>query len=353
MVSEIIIVNNGTSDIGTINIIDEIPQDFIPPMLNQIKFTLGAIDISSRTDFTKKLQIEPNDQNPDVEHQIIIELFNLSTEFKAGAKLIVSYPLKARNPRPPTEMLYKTPVKIEANSPLEGNLYVKTPDIEPEIKVKYIKRKLKTLKSIKPGVSEGEFSISIRLQNKGNVELENIIVKDKIPKGFDLNNISISDYNIVKIGEDSELHVKIAELKGNESLNLNYSCTGNGDYPRYEPEILVQGRESAELAHSPKIQSDKAEKSVDGSVSSMRPERSAMINDLFSNIFKKIDQTITGENLGNFIENLRDQFPPGPVLHQFMQLAKDIKDKSSDKLIVGALRDEVLAKLKEFKEKYT
>ncbi|MHA1487562.1 MAG: hypothetical protein ACTSSC_10395, partial [Promethearchaeota archaeon] len=353
MVSEIIIVNNGTSDIGTINIIDKIPQDFITPVLNQIRMTLGTIDISSRTDFTKKLQIEPNDQNPDVKHQIIIELFNLSSEFKAGAKLIVSYPLKARNPRPPTEMLYKTPVLIEINSPIEGNLYVKTPDIEPEIKVKYIKRKLKTLKSIKPGISEGEFSISIRLQNKGNVELENIIVKDKIPKGFDLNNISISDYNVVKIGEDSELHVKIAELKGNESLSLNYSCTGSGDYPRYEPEILVQGRESSEFASSPGIQSDKTEKSVDVSVSSMRPEQSAMINDLFLNIFKKIDQTITGENLGNFIENLRDQFPPGPVLHQFMQLAKDIKEKSSDKLIVGSLRDDILAKLKEFKEKYT
>ena len=353
MVSEIIIVNNGTSDIGTINIIDEIPQDFIPPKLNQIRFTLGAIDISSRTDFTKKLQIEPNDENPDVKHQIIIELFNLSNEFKADDKLIISYPLKARNPRPPTETLYKTPVTIEMNSLLEGNLYVKAPDVEPEIKVRYVKRKLKTLKSIKPGISEGEFSISIRLQNKGNVELENIIVKDKIPKGFDLTNISINDYKIVKIGEESELHVKIAELKGNESLNLNYSCTGQGEYPRYEPEILVQGRESSELAHSSDIRSDKTEKTVGGSVSVMRPEQSAIINDLFLSIFKKIDQTVNGESLGDFIENLSDQFPPGPVLHQFMQFAKDIKTKSADKLIVGSLRDEILAKLNEFKEMYT
>ena len=352
MVSEIIIVNNGTSDIGTINIIDEIPQDFIPPMLNQIRFTLGAIDISSRTDFTKKLQIELNNQNPDEKHQIIIELFNLSSEFKADAKLIVSYPLKARNPRPPTEMLYKTPVTIEMNSPLEGNLYIKTPDIEPEIKVRYVKRKLKTLKSIKPGISDGEFSISVRLQNKGNVELENIIVKDKIPKGFDLTDISIKDYEIVKIGEESELHVKIAELKGNESLNLNYSCTGQGEYPRYEPEILVQGREGSKLDPSSNIQSDKTEKSVGGSVSVMRPEKSAIINDLFLSISKKIDQTITGGTFGDFIENMRDRFPPGPVLHQFMQFAKDLKTKWPDKLIVGPLRDEVLAKLKEFKEKY-
>ena len=353
MVSEIIIINNGTSDIETINIIDEIPQDFIPPKLNQIKFSLGTIDISSRTDFTKKLQIEPNDENPDVKHQIIVELFNLSNEFKKDAKLNFSYPLKARNPRPPTETLYKTPVTIEINSPLEGNLYVKTPDIEPEIKVKYVKRKLKTLKSIKPGISEGEFSISVRLQNKGSVELENIIVKDKIPKSFDITNISIKDYEIVKIGEESELQIKIEELKANDSLSLNYICTGQGEYPRYEPEILVLGRESPELAQSSDKGSDNVGKSVGGSVSAIRPEKSALINDLFLDIFKKIDQTITGDVLGNFIEDMRDQFPPGPVLHQFMHFVKEIKTKFPEKLIIGSLRDDVLTKLKEFKAMYT
>jgi len=349
MVIENTIVNNGTSIIGAINIIDEIPQDFIPPLINQVKVTLGNIEISSRTNFTKKIELSPSDQSPDSQHQILIELFNLSNEFIQDAKLVVSYPLKARNPRPPTETLYKTPVKIEINSPLEGNLFTKSPDIEPEIKVKYVKRKLKTLKSIKPGMSEGEFSISVRIQNKGNVELENIIVKDKIPKGFDLTNINIDDYNIVKIGEESELQVRIAELKGNESLNLNYSCSGQGEYPRYEPEIIVQGREGSELTQSSDNQEGAPAQTVKGSITSISTGKSAFINDLFSSIFKKIDQTIAGNVLSAFIEDMRDKFPPGPVLHQFMQFAKDIK---TDKLVVGSLRDEVLAKLKEFKEKY-
>jgi len=350
MVIENTIVNNGTSIIGAMNILDEIPQDFVPPLINQVKVTLGNIEISSRTDFTKKLEIAPSDQSPDSKHQIIIELFNLSNELIQNAKLVVSYPLKARNPRPPTEMLYKTPVKIEINSPVEGNLFVKSPDIEPEIKVKYVKRKLKTLKSIKPGMSEGEFSISVRIQNKGNVELENIIVKEKIPKGFDLTNINIDDYKVAKIGEESELQVKIAELKGNESLSLNYSCSGQGEYPRYEPEIIVQGREGSELTQSSDNQVRAPAQTVKGSITSISTEKSARINDLFSNVFKKIDQTITGNVLGAFIEDMRDQFPPGPVLHQFMQFAKDIK---TDKLVVGTLRDEILGKLNEFKEKYT
>lgn len=350
LVIENTVVNNGTSAIGVINILDEIPQDFVPPLINQVKVTLGNIEISSRTDFTKKLELAPSDQSPDSKHQIIVKLFNLSNEFIQNAKLIVSYPLKARNPRPSIEVLYKTPVKIEINSPVEGNLFTKSPDIEPEIKVKYVKRKLKTLKSIKPGMSEGEFSISVRIQNKGNVELENIIVKDKIPKGFDLTNINIDEYNVVKIGEESELQIKIAELKGNDSLSLNYSCSGQGECPRYEPEIIVQGREISESTQSSDNQVGPPAQTVKGSITPISTEKIALINDLFSNIFKKIDQTITGNVLSAFIEDMRDQFPPGPVLHQFMQFAKDIK---TDKLVIGPLREEVLAKLKEFKEKYT
>ena len=135
--------------------------------------------------------------------------------------------------------------------------------------------------------------------------------------------------------------------------NLNYSCTGQGEYPRYEPEILVLGRESTELAQSSDKGSDNAGKSVGGSVSVMRPEQSALINDLFLYIFKKIDQTITGDVFGNFIEDMRDRFPPGPVLHQFMHFVKEIKTKFPEKLIIGSLRDDVLTKLKEFKAMYT
>ena len=50
---------------------------------------------------------------------------------------------------------------------------------------------------------------------------------------------------------------------------------------------------------------------------------------------------------------MRDEFPPGPILHQFMQFAKEIKTTAAEKVIVGSIRDEVLSKLNEFKDKYT
>lgn len=340
------VINNGSSTIESVKIFDEIPPDFEPPLLSQIKIILGDIDISSRTEFTKVLALNPEDQNPASIHNLNIELFNLSNEFHPNSKLIFSYPLKARNPRPPTEALYKTPVKIKVNSLVQGKYYITIPTEEPELKVKYVKRKLKTLKSIKPGLSEGGFFINVRIQNNGNVELENILIKEKIPKGFDLSEISLEKYEVVRIGEESELRVKIPELKGNESFSLNYNCSGQGEYPRFEPEVIVQGREAIDLStkSSPSL--------AKGEISAISQERSAIINELFGYIFKRIDQTITGKDLGNYIESLRDEFPPGPALHQFMQFAKEIKMQSSEKLIVGTLRDDILMKLKEFKNIY-
>ena len=258
----------------------------------------------------------------------------------------------ARNPRPPTESLYKTPVKIEVNSPVEGNLFTKMPDEEPEIKVRYVKRKLKTLKSIKPGMNEGEFSISVRIQNKGNVELENILVKEKIPKGFSLTEVSHEKYDLINLGDESEVRILIEELNGNETFNLNYNCSGTGEYPRYEPEVIVQGRET-ESAPTQHEGSGSSIQTVEGEVTAISEEKKAIINDLFAEIKKKIELTIPAEELGIIIENLRDQFPPGPVKHQLMQYAKDIKIQFKDKLVIGSFRDEVIEKLNEFKQKYS
>ena len=50
-------------------------------------------------------------------------------------------------------------------------------------------------------------------------------------------------------------------------------------------------------------------------------------------------------------ERKRDEFPPGPVLHQIIAYAKELK-ALGEKIIVGSLYDEVMNKLKDFKGKY-
>ena len=344
------IVNEGSSIIEKFFLSDEIPTDFIPPLVKDIKITLGDIDISSREEFVKKILMDPSDQDFSKKHQIYVELFNLTNEFLAGKKMVISYPLLARNPRPPTETKYMTPVKIEINSPVEGKSFIRRPDEEPELKVRYVKRKLKTLKSIKPGLTEGEFSIGVRVQNKGEVELENVLVKEIIPTGFSLTEFTPpadATHEVVQVGDLSELHVKVTEIKGGSSVSINYICSGSGDYPRSEPVIIVLGRgggESSNSSGTPPTGTETPEAHVAHS-------QLSMIHDIFIDLSKQVDQAITGEKLGDILEGKRDVLPPGPILHQILAYAKDMK-ALGDKIIVGSLRDEVMDKLNDFKSKY-
>ncbi|MFW9900626.1 MAG: hypothetical protein ACFFDY_04990 [Candidatus Thorarchaeota archaeon] len=345
-----IILNNGSSNIEKFILSDEIPPDFIPPLVKDVKIELGEINISSREEFVQKILIDPSDQDFAKKHQIYIELFNLSNEFLPNKKLVISYPLLARNPRPPTETKYMTPVKIEMNSPVQGDFYMSEPDEEPEIKVRYVKRKLKTLKSIKPGFAEGEFSIGVRVQNKGDVELENVLVKDIIPTGFNLTEFTPpggSTHEIVQVGDLSELHVKIAEIQGGAAVNINYNCSGMGDYPRSEPVVIVEGRgagESSSSSEAPPIGTETPKAHVADS-------QAGKIHDLFIDLFKALDRAPTCEIFGNMLERRRDALPPGPVLHQILAYAKELKSLG-EKIIVGSLYDEVMVKLKGFKSKY-
>ncbi len=242
MTIENVITNKGTAPIDFLRITDELPEDFIPPKIKDIKLRIfgktDTIEIHNREENAKNLEISPEDMSPDKSHRINIELIKLAEDFEPNIQFKMIYPLLAKNPKPETK--YINQVEIGANSVIEGKEFIKTPEVEPEIRIKYVKRKLKTLKSIRPGSSEGEFDISIRIQNEGKVELENIVVKDKIPPGFDVINLHPEELEF-KVSE-SELSAQIAELEGNESIAIKFTCTGSGEYPRTEPNVIVKGR---------------------------------------------------------------------------------------------------------------
>jgi hypothetical protein len=350
MTIENTIINNGSSVIDKFILSDELPPDFVPPLVKEIKILLGDIDISSREEFVQKILIDPSDQHFSKKHLIYIELYNLSNEFLPEKKMIISYPLLARNPRPPTETKYMTQVKIEVNSPIEGKAFIKLPEEESELKVKYVKRKLKTLKSIKPGMSEGEFSIGVRVQNKGDVKLENVLVKEIIPTGFSLTEFTPPaglTHEVVQVGDLSELHIKLDEISEGSSVNINYTCSGSGDYTRSEPVVVVLGRGGGEVSSS----SRDSPAVTETPKAHVTDSQAGKIHDLFIELYKAIDRAPTALAFGDILERRRDQLPPGPILHQILAYSKELK-ALGDKIIVGSLHDDVMNKLKEFKSKY-
>jgi hypothetical protein len=351
MTIENTISNIGSAPIEFLRITDEIPEDFIPPEIKDIKLRLfgktDTIEIHNRDDFVKNIKKAPDDISPEKAHTIHIELMKLADSFKPNIEFKMIYPLLAKNPKPETR--YNTPVEIGVNPPVKGKEFINTPDTEPEIKIKYVKRKLKTLKSIRPGASEGEFDISIRVQNKGKVELENIVVKDKIPSGFDVINLYPEE--LTHEVSQSKLTVQIAELEGNESISIKFTATGSGEYPRTEPNIIVKGRGGGTAEATSSTPAASGEKAGTESVSAITPKMEAEIHEFFKNLYAKLDQGIQSIELSNYIEKMRDSLPPGPILHSFMKYTRSLKDKGEE-LIVGDIKDKVEEKLNEFEKKF-
>ncbi|MBD3196355.1 MAG: hypothetical protein GF317_14955 [Candidatus Lokiarchaeota archaeon] len=346
--------NTGTSNIHSLVITDKIPKDFIPPEIKQITININSsqesLEIHSREEFVELFKLEPEDRDPDEEHKISLKLKALSEEFPPNAELVMKYPLLAKNPKPETQ--YPTPIEIKANTLVSGADFIKKPDEEPEVQIKYVKRKLKTLKSIRPGINEGEFDISVRIQNKGSVELENLVVKDQIPEGFSLTEFNPKElgYEVIKEGDKSLLTVKIDQIDGKQKVSIKYSCAGDGEYPRTEPQVIVKGRSSD--SESKSKPGDASLEPLETSVSGMGLKKQGELHDFFSNVFKQIDRGISCLQLGKILEDVRDDLPPGPVLHQFMRYSRELKSEG-EKMIVGSFRDEVIAKVEEFKQKYS
>ncbi|MFO8018126.1 MAG: hypothetical protein R6U96_05785 [Promethearchaeia archaeon] len=350
------ITNNGSASIDKVRLYDKIPKDFIPPEIKDFIIEVETIsgekwELQERPEFIETMGISPEDQDPNNTHEITLKVKDLSDKLVPNTKFRVKYPLLAKNPKP--EEKYKTPVKIKINSEASGNFFDKTPSEELEIKTKYVKRKFKTLKSIRPGLNEGEFDISIRVRNKGDVELENILVKDKIPSGFSLSEYTPPEgitYDVIQETDHSVLTVRIPELKGNNSLNIKYSCAGEGNYPRYEPKVMVKGRSEGKPGKEVSA-STPSEQLQGASVSKLENKKAAKVNDWFNNLFNKLNSAINTKQLADFIENGRDVLPPGPVLHKLLAFARELRGKGN-KVIMGNFLEDVSKRLQEFKNKY-
>ena len=339
------VINTGTAAIDTLTITDELPEDFVPPEIKDLKLRLlgenETIEIHNQKQYVKKLDVTPPDLSPETSHTLTIELMKLADEFKADTEFKLIYPLLAKNPKPDNK--YMTPIEIAANTEVPGKNFVTVEKSEPEIEIKYVKRKLKTLKSIRPGASEGEFDISIRIQNKGDVELENVVMEDQIPAGFDVSNLFPEEINY-EVSEN-KLKVHIDELSGNDSLSIKFTCVGSGEYPRTEPRVIVKGRSAAPKKETPSSGPDLST-SEDTS-----PKLEGDLYDLFESLYNKVDQVVSAEKLGSAIENIRDSLPPGPKLHEFMEYARELNELGEEK-VIGDLKDEVESKLETFQKSF-
>jgi uncharacterized repeat protein (TIGR01451 family) len=171
--------NMGTAALFEIKIEDKIPTSFKPPSLDLIRTVTQGKELRQGV----ILEMEPNNEDPSMEHKLTISIPNLATlvnPLNPGDEILVEYPITGWDPSPAD---YACPLMSEFNTVPPG------PPVKagvPEIKIiaKTVRRKYRAYKSVTPGSEEGEYIIPIVFANKGEVPVEKVTVIDIIPSSF-------------------------------------------------------------------------------------------------------------------------------------------------------------------------
>ncbi len=234
----ITVKNVGSAVLNEFIIKDVIPMHFKPPEVGTIEYFIDTKEIRDGVSF----ELTPNNDDPNEEHTIthkITNLVNLIDGFKPESQLIIKYPIHAWNPPPKKD--YISSIKVSANvEPPGPPIVAENPDFK--IAIKYARRRIRAYKQIQPLEEEGHYRIPVFFQNKGEISLENIVIKDFIPKNFELLNWEPEDIKpeIRDLEEGTELIWKFSEVKPNEKLQLGYTIKGTGEYVAPELEVNVE-----------------------------------------------------------------------------------------------------------------
>ncbi|MCK4379897.1 MAG: hypothetical protein KAW51_02085 [Candidatus Lokiarchaeota archaeon] len=213
--SKIVINNHGTVPINGLQIIERIPEDFLPSR-NISDYTLyrssGKLDIQEI-----ELNVKPDDDDPSHEHtiELSINLKNgvLKSVIEVEDFLELKYPLKAITPD--FKKTYEFPLKVSAFYPKYENsdlkeFYMITNNLsdmeKSSIQISHKRRKVMVGKEIYPGRSTNEFAIYIVAKNGSSMKLNDVNITDTFPDSFELISANI-EHKLSKPNKNGEHNI--------------------------------------------------------------------------------------------------------------------------------------------------
>ena len=331
-----------------------IPRDFEPPSVEQISLTIvspSGDKIKSLGKDNAPISITPDDKDTKASHSISIPLKDLNDWFKPGCKLLMEYPIIARNPQP--NVVYETPVETISYTKPKGPGYSDKPVQLPIIGIKYVKRKVKTAKSISPAGKEGAFNVVIKISNQGGVEIENISVVEEIAAGFTAGEFKPEDSKpeYKEEGANKKLIWKIARLNPDESVKFQYVSEGQGEYPRTEPEVIIAEPDSLKREKAP---APSVGEGVSAQDKAFKDKNTGVVHDIIEELILKLNKIVKSEDAAKLLENAKDQLiakgKSSPVLHEIGLEAREL-GKNGSKMLVGTHLDATLSKIREWRSR--
>ena len=198
-------------------------------------------DLGEQIDIDPSLiEISPNDQEPTTAHTVRVNLKDLRNNpmgmFVPGMIIRAKYPIKAF--KVPKDTEFVSAVKYIANTYPVG-LPIEVVPEGVHIPVMHIRKKTLKGKEVHALPAEGEYEITLFVENVGDSALENIEIRDVVPTNFEYSDFSIEPTQYDNMEGKDLLVWKVNKVNAGEKLQIIFKITGRGDYKASDAQFSV------------------------------------------------------------------------------------------------------------------
>ena len=244
----ITITNNGSSEINLMRFTDDIAGMFDAPDLENMRISMNGNYLSSeqfRAEIKDGISLEEFRKSPDGEgHTMTITVGTkgpLGLNF--GDSLQITYTLVAPDPSP-DNLDVAAPAKCEFSAERFGPVCSRVTAEPPSIRVSHKRRKFSAGKTVIPIGGKGRYEVLVMFENRSDSALQDLIIHDALPVGFDIQDCIVRGVNRAKrddvemsteVGDNGtnvEWHVPVI-AKG-EKLEISLEIKGDGEFDAQE-----------------------------------------------------------------------------------------------------------------------
>jgi hypothetical protein len=231
------VTNSGTAKLNEVTIVDNLPDDIMPPTNEHVSVWIKGKEFSGPFEF----MIDPEDQAPEKPHKVTFKVKSLKDsvgELEPGESVKINYAVMAWRNRPEKE--YPSPITCSANThPIGMEVEAASPKDGHKLGIIYKKRAISTKKAINKGASAGEYVVVLVVSNNGEVTAENIKMTDWIPAAFEyVSTDPEDDQPTITQGSDGTNMVwNWTRMNPGDQKKMRVTVQGEGEYERREPEV--------------------------------------------------------------------------------------------------------------------
>jgi len=154
-----------------------------------------------------------------------------------GSTLRVRYKVHAPDPSPDNKLV-TAPVRVDFSAEKNGPIATRGAEDVPTLRVSHKRRKFNTGKEVFPAGGAGRYEVLVMFHNKSDTALEDLIIHDVIPHGFELKSTRIDSNkgNEHDTAHSEEVHDEgtkvvwnIGVIAKDERIEIMYEILGDAD----------------------------------------------------------------------------------------------------------------------------